>query len=655
MSDPDQTQPTPPRGSGEPVVKRESGAANGSSWLPEYVGRYRVVSLLGEGGFGRVYRGIDPGLNREVAIKVPLRVGLTAENRERFLREAHAAANIHHPNVCPIYDVGTDGDLPFLVMRFVSGGTLAELLAARKTPLPLYHAAAMARKLALGVAAAHDVGVIHRELKPQNALWDATRRQVLVTDFGLARVEGQAALTPDRQVFGTPAYMSPEQAVGQNDRVGPLSDVYALGVILYELLTARPPFQGTVYEVLWKVAQERPPSPSAARPGIDPELDSVCMRAMAHSPADRYASARELADALAAYMARGQSGDREVGIAELAEPDGRSNASSPGYELDDLQETDAPPVVGREVVVCPECEVRLEVSWGRTQVVNCPRCRRQFAPEIGREVARQQLRQSDSEGHARSPEPDETADGLHSPTVESCGPDWTAATCGVLVSWFGLLITVLSGFLTAILTLIARFRATTPQPDPRMSADVADGIPFAVQFAPVIGLVIAACGRWWAARLPPRMGGAVAARISGLLPAAAAACVCYSLAVAPPATASSTLPRLGSADVGIVAALMTGVVSEVVFTFYFLAVGRRLGPGYPRRAVKKLRWTLIYLLVALGCTTTALDLLSQSDVAVRLGLVLSCLAGAAGCLAVGILAVSAYRSLSVHLRSVAEM
>jgi serine/threonine protein kinase len=202
MTDPDRTRPAPPRGVDEPVGGRAPGAAYGTGGSPDHVGRYRIVALLGEGGFGRVYRGIDPGLNREVAIKVPLRVGLTTETREQFLREAHASANIHHPNVCPNYDLGTDADLPFLVMRFVPGGTLAEFLARRKTLLPTRFAAAIARKLALGVAATHEVGVVHRDLKPQNVLWEAARRQVLITDFGLARSSCTNSLRRARRIRG---------------------------------------------------------------------------------------------------------------------------------------------------------------------------------------------------------------------------------------------------------------------------------------------------------------------------------------------------------------------------------------------------------------------------------------------------------------------
>ncbi len=244
-----------------------------------------------------MYRGYDPVLTREVAIKVPLRAGLSPDVRERFLREARAAATIHHPNVCPIHDVGTDGELPFIVMHFVAGGTLAGLLARRNALLPQHHAA-IARKLALGVTAAHQVGVVHRDLKPQNVFWDDVRRQVLITDFGLARVTGDAVVTPERQVFGTLAYMSPEQAAGRNDEVGPHSDVYTLGVILYEMLTGRQPFRGTAYELLWKVAQELPPPASALRP----DLDLLAEAGRTHRAATALTATAVIAGVVSAYF-----------------------------------------------------------------------------------------------------------------------------------------------------------------------------------------------------------------------------------------------------------------------------------------------------------------------------------------------------------------
>jgi formylglycine-generating enzyme required for sulfatase activity len=295
-------------GPDEPTGSSAGGGSSPSD-LPARIGRYEVRKLLGEGAFGRVYRGFDPELLRDVAIKVPHRHRLTPAFRERFLREGRAAAQIHHANVCPIHDVGTDGDLPFIVMHFVRGGTLSGLLE-RGSPLPPSDAVDVVRKLALGVAAAHATGVTHRDLKPQNVLWDEANREVLVTDFGLARIDTDATMTVDGAVMGTPKYMAPEQAAGDTKKVGPLSDVYALGVILYELLVGNAPFEGSAQEILGKKLFADFPPPSRARPGLDPRLDAICRKAMATKPEERFASAKEFAAALADYQ---RAGERPTG------------------------------------------------------------------------------------------------------------------------------------------------------------------------------------------------------------------------------------------------------------------------------------------------------------------------------------------------------
>lgn len=305
---PTQHTPRPADDSASPDSTAAAGASSrGPADAPAHIGRYEVRAVLGEGAFGRVYHAFDPQLHRDVAIKVPHAGALTPDLRERFLREARAAATIHHPNVCPIHDVGTDGDVPYLVMHFIPGGTLAGLLTRRKAPFPPATAAAVVRKLALGVAAAHAKGVLHRDLKPANVLWDEANREVLVTDFGLARIGGETQLSKTGDILGTPAYMSPEQGRGRPDEVGPLSDVYSLGVILYRLLTGTTPFTGSVMEVLAQAQFNDPTPPSAVLPELDPALDAICLKAIAKQPADRYPSAKDFATALAGYL-RG-SGD----------------------------------------------------------------------------------------------------------------------------------------------------------------------------------------------------------------------------------------------------------------------------------------------------------------------------------------------------------
>jgi len=616
------------------------------------------VALLGEGGFGRVYRGIDPGLNREVAIKVPLRLGLTTETRERFLREAHTSANIHHPNVCPIYDVGIYADLPYLVMRFVPGGTLAELLARRKTRLPARFAAAIARKLALGVAAAHEIGVVHRDLKPQNVLWDAVRKQVLITDFGLARFEGGSVQTPDGQVVGTPAYMAPEQATGENSQVGPLADVYSLGVIMYELLAARPPYQGTVFEVLWKVTQEPPLPPSTFHPGLDTRLESICLQAMARSPMDRFGSAAALADALGAYLKEelGTSGDD--GLPDSPEPDEALPWAAPNSPpASGLGISPSDPVLSREVLVCPSCGARLEVSVGRAAQVECPRCKTRFPPEMGREAAIRVARGTMVTNRARATAGSGHFEPDHPPSARY-GPNWTPAICGVLLSWIGLLLTMPSGCVVVALTLITRYRTTIithePAPNPLSGAGEPIPVPTAVWLALVGGMILTVAGRWWSARVPRRVGGAIAARLAALLTAAAAGCICYGVVI-DTTRDSFQLPTPGG--IGSRGTIAVGIllVSEVVYTYYFAVVGRQLVPGFSRRSVKGLRRTLSCLICLLACGVYVLQYISHPD---RSGELTTALAASAGVLAVLIavvLGVSAYRTLSVHVRAMVEM
>jgi serine/threonine-protein kinase len=284
-----------PSGSGP-----KSHTAAGSAELPAKIGRYEVRELLGEGAFGRVFLAFDPRLNRPVAIKLPKPDGFTDDMRERFVREAWATATIHHPNVCPVFDVGDEGDVPYIVMHYQPGGTLGGHLDRWKV-LPPQQAVALAQKLALGMAAAHERGVIHRDLKPANVLYDPSKHLALITDFGLARIGTRAGATAVGAVFGTPLYMSPEQARGETDAVGPHSDVYSLGVILYRMLTGAVPFDGSVYEILLKHNQDAPVPPSQARRGLDPRLDALVLKAMAKRPADRYPGAKAFADALADY------------------------------------------------------------------------------------------------------------------------------------------------------------------------------------------------------------------------------------------------------------------------------------------------------------------------------------------------------------------
>jgi serine/threonine protein kinase/class 3 adenylate cyclase len=294
-------EPPTPRSAGtDPTVNFPVPPAEDTTDLSGTFGRYTIVRRLGKGGMGRVYLARDSQLDRLVALKVPqLEAGDRANLRERFHREARAAANLHHPNICPVYDVGTVGDVPYLTMAYIEGMPLHEWV--RVNPRTFGEVLAVVRKVALALEEAHRRGVIHRDLKPSNILVDH-RGEPIVMDFGLARrlhLPDEARLTTPGLIIGTPAYMPPEAVLGQAES-SPAGDVYSLGVILYELLAGRCPYAGPIPAVLASVISEAPPRPSTYQQGLDPRIDAVCARAMARAIHERFASMAEFAKALAA-------------------------------------------------------------------------------------------------------------------------------------------------------------------------------------------------------------------------------------------------------------------------------------------------------------------------------------------------------------------
>jgi serine/threonine protein kinase len=264
----------------------------------EAFGRYQITRLLGRGAMGAVYLAYDTQLQRYVALKTP-----SLEKNplivERFMREARAAAQLRSPFVCPVYDVGQFSGIYYLSMAFIDGQPLRQAINERRFKDSKAIAAVVA-KIARGLQKAHESGIIHRDLKPDNIMIDLDGEPI-VMDFGLARrVDDDIQLTTPGRLLGTPAYMSPEQVEGDSDKIGLATDIYSLGVILYQILTDRLPFKGSLTSVLRQIANEDPERPSAinAQLGADSLLEKVCLKLMAKSPADRYASMAELAQTL---------------------------------------------------------------------------------------------------------------------------------------------------------------------------------------------------------------------------------------------------------------------------------------------------------------------------------------------------------------------
>jgi eukaryotic-like serine/threonine-protein kinase len=310
------TAPTLPQRTADPVPP------------PDSFGDYEVLEELGRGGMGVVYRARQKSLGRLVAIKMMREARLSNDSdRGRFTAEAEAAARLKHPSIVTVYEVGHHAGLPYIVMEYVEGRTLGQALA--DGPLPPRDAARLVAEVARGVHHAHERGILHRDLKPGNILLSNDQYPMSndqkqpgsalvighssfrpkVADFGLAK---RMAVSPESirdwrtqtgAIVGTPGYMAPEQATGRKD-VTPATDVYALGAILYECLTGRPPFQATnPIDILFMVVEQEPVSPRLLVSGIDRDLEMICLKCLQKPPDLRYASAAELAADLEAYLA----------------------------------------------------------------------------------------------------------------------------------------------------------------------------------------------------------------------------------------------------------------------------------------------------------------------------------------------------------------
>ncbi len=298
------TPSSPPLPGGTPTVGTPSATPTAEVPPPSArFGKYELLQVLGRGGMGIVYRARQTDLDRIVALKMIVSQALASpEQVARFEAEARAAAGLRHPHVLPVYEAGQIDGQHYFAMECVDGPSLADVV--RTGPLSPDDAARCLRSVARAVGYLHARGIVHRDLKPGNILLDAEGHPY-VADFGLVKMLAAAGeLTGTGAVVGTSSYMAPEQAAGDNTAVGPLSDVYSLGAILYEALTGRPPFrEATPLDTLVQVLEGEPELPRTRNPRIPPELELVCLKAMAKPPEERYPSADALADDLDRFLA----------------------------------------------------------------------------------------------------------------------------------------------------------------------------------------------------------------------------------------------------------------------------------------------------------------------------------------------------------------
>ncbi|MCC9608245.1 serine/threonine-protein kinase [Blastopirellula sp. JC732] len=282
---------------------------------PPSIRRFRLEKRLGKGAFGAVYLAEDLRLHRKVALKFPLRSSeLSASELQRFFREGQAAAALRHPNICPVYELAQEDGQVYIAMAYIEGATLAKRIAEKRCEL--LEAVLLVEKLARALEYAHRKAVVHRDLKPSNIMFDAEHDEPVIMDFGLARYQevDNTALTRNSVIMGTPEYMSPEQARGDANKVTGQSDVFSLGVILYELLTGEVPFQGRLIEILNQILSHEPTPPAEKNPNIDDALQSICLKAMAKDPAERFASMQEFADALQGWRQETNQDNRSIAL-----------------------------------------------------------------------------------------------------------------------------------------------------------------------------------------------------------------------------------------------------------------------------------------------------------------------------------------------------
>ena len=330
-----------------------------SDWSGKQIGKYQVKEPLGHGGMGRVYRAFHPALDRDVAIKL-IHPHLTGDRGfvDRFQREAKIIASLRHPSIVQVHDFDVQGDAFYMVMEFIEGESLESRLAAlheHGERMPLAQALHLFRSIVRAMAYAHSQGVVHRDLKPANVLLTPQGEPILV-DFGLSRIIGGKRLTATGAVLGTPAYMSPEQCSGEMG--GARSDVYGLGVMLYELATGTVPFtDDTPVGVILKHISDPPAPPRSINPGLPVDLEKVIQKALAKNPAERFASAQEILDALEALVTP------EVDFVVSPEAEGAVRCPYRGLQV--FEQEHAEFFFGREALVGQLAETLNALPYGR--------------------------------------------------------------------------------------------------------------------------------------------------------------------------------------------------------------------------------------------------------------------------------------------------